>query len=134
MAILSETGSQGELAHRAGGLACLDALARSSRADLARLLAVSTPHREGVRLQALLGDLAAALRAVPVCTARQPHKRVTRTAERRDPHLEDGDADVLLEVGIRGLGRVQSSARLSTVTVVRTDIAELQFQLPFEFA
>jgi len=97
---------------------------RERRADLAGLLALSAPHRERARLQTLLGDLAATLHAVPVCPAGKPHEGVTGTAEGSDLHLEDGDGDVLLEVGIRGLGRVQSCAHLSAVAVVRTDRAE----------
>jgi uncharacterized membrane protein len=102
--------------------------------DLAYLFTLSAPHRERGRVKALFGDLAAALRSVAVCAAAKPRECVTGAAEGCNLHLEDRDPEVLLEVGICGLGRVQSPAHLSTVAVVRTDIAELQPQLTFELA
>src|SRR5712691_1622779 len=95
------------------GAAALRHLALALFGDLPGLLAVLAAHREGQRAQPLLSDLFAAVEAVAVVALLEPRERVVDLVERLRLHLDEREFDVLLNVGLGALDRVEHFVELA---------------------
>src|SRR5437660_370115 len=96
-------------------------LALTLLGSLAGLLAILAANREGQRAEALLGDLLAAFEAVAVVALLEPRQSIVDLVERLGLHLNERELDLLLDVGLRALDRVQHLVHLAAPGAFRAN-------------
>src|SRR5204863_3665387 len=98
------------------------------------LLAVLAADSERQRTKALLSDFLAALEAVAVVVLLQPRQRIVDLVERLGLHLDESELDVILDVGLGALDRVEDFVLLAAPRAFGPNIAHLAFDLGLDFA
>ena len=101
--------------------------------DLARLFAILAADRERQGPQAALGDLFAALEAVAEGVLLETAQRLLDLVERLGLHLDQRELDVVLDVRLGGLGRVEHAVR-RVVRALAPDVPNLALHRAHDLA
>src|SRR5207248_6867505 len=116
-----------------GGAAALGHQALTLLFHLARLLAVLAANRERQGAQPALADFLAALEAVAVGALFQPPKRFVDLIERFRLHLNQGELDFVLDVGLGALGGVEHALDGAS-GALRADVPHALLDFAHDFA
>ena len=104
------------------------AIALALLRDFARLFAVLAADRERQRAQPALGDFLAALEAVAERALFETAERLLDLVERLRLHLDEGELDIVLNVRLGALGRVEHALGRA-VGALRAHVADLFLHL-----
>jgi hypothetical protein len=101
--------------------------------SFARFFAVLAANRERQCTKPTLGDLFTALKTVPECPLFETVERLFDLVKGLGFHLNEGEFDLILDVGFRALGSVQNAGR-GIVGALSTNVPDFALYLIHYFA
>src|SRR5262245_2058274 len=100
---------------------------------LPSFLAILAPDRERQGTKPLLRNFLAAIEAVSVVALLEPHQRVVDFVERFRLHLDQGELEIFLDVGLSALDRVEHLVQLAAPRPLFPDSAHFALNFGLNF-